>query len=82
MNVPKRIDPCRMGALMKYVTIKKFSELSGYSEKAIQAKVQNGVWPEGAQFRKAPDGRIMVDCAAVERWVEGSRSMPVLRGRK
>ena len=57
---------------MKYVTIKKFAELSGYTAKAVQAKLYYGVWGQGEHYRKAPDGHVMIDCQAFERWVEGA----------
>jgi len=64
---------------LRYVTIPKFAEMSGYSIKAIEHKVHNGVWTEGHQYRRAPDNRIMVDVEGVERWVEGqlAQSKPV-----
>lgn len=66
---------------LRYVLIHKFCEDSGYSEKAVRRKIEDGIWLENAQFRKAPDGRIMIDVQGVELWVEGqpaqlSRSKP------
>jgi hypothetical protein len=55
--------------LIKYFTIKKFAELSGYSEEAIRAKIREGVWMEGRVFRKAPDGRILISAEGFETWV-------------
>ena len=56
---------------LRYVTIKKFAELSGYTEKAVEHKVSNGVWAEGVQYRRAPDNRILVNLEEYHRWVEG-----------
>jgi hypothetical protein len=56
--------------LINYFTIKKFAELSGYSEEAIRAKIKDGVWMEGRVFRKAPDGRILISAEGFESWVE------------
>lgn len=67
---------------MKYVTIKKFAELSGYTEKAVRGKIEKGVWLQGSHYRKAPDGRVMIACEAVERWVEGEVGLPVLTSRR
>ncbi len=50
---------------MRYQLIPKFAEVSGYSEKAIRRKIEEGVWLENRQFRRAPDGRIMIDVEAV-----------------
>lgn len=56
---------------MKWVTVKKAAELSGYSEKAIDRKREDGIWLEGVIWRKAPDGRIMISPDAIDAWVEG-----------
>lgn len=41
---------------LRYVTIGRFAELSGYTEKAIRAKIHDGTWEKGAVWVKAPDG--------------------------
>lgn len=56
---------------MKWVTIKKLSELVGYSEDAIRAKIKKGVWRQGAHWVKAADGRILVNLPGIESWIEG-----------
>lgn len=58
---------------IRYLTIRRFAELSGYSEEAVRRKIECGVWLEGDVFVKAPDGRILVDVERYERWVEGAR---------
>jgi hypothetical protein len=63
-------------AKMKWVTIKKAAELSGYSVKAIEAKRANGVWLEGVVWIKAPDGRILISPDAIDEWVEGIVRLP------
>ena len=55
---------------MRYKTIRSFSEGSGYSEKAVREKIFKGVWQQGREYRRAPDGRIMIDVQGVEKWVE------------
>ena len=55
----------------RYVTVKKYVELSGYTEDAIRNKTAKGIWIEGQQWRKAPDGGVMIDTIGVEKWVEG-----------
>lgn len=57
-------------ATPKYVTIEKFSNLSGYTKRAIEAKINKGVWAQGYQYRRAPDKRILVDIEMYEKWVE------------
>ena len=57
--------------MIRHVTIKKFAELSGYSEDAIRSKIKRGVWLEGAVFIKAPDGRNLIDLEGYEKWAAG-----------
>lgn len=57
----------------RYVHLHVASVLTGYTEKAIQQKIDGGVWREGHEWRKAPDGRRLVDMQGYERWVEGGR---------
>lgn len=54
-----------------YVTISKFSELSGYTEDAIRSKIRDGVWLLGFVWIKAPDGRILISTDGYRRWAEG-----------
>lgn len=64
----------------RYLTIPKFSELSGYSAKAIEVKIARGVWLENRQYRRAPDGRVLIDTIGYEKWVEGQLE-PLSRAR-
>ena len=54
----------------KWITIKKLSELSGYTQDAIRAKMKKGVWLAGLHWKKAPDGRILFNKQEIEKWVE------------
>lgn len=56
---------------MRYCLIKKLSEETGYTEKAIRSKIEQGVWLEGVHYRRAPDGRIHFNRERIERWIEG-----------
>ena len=58
--------------MLKYVTIAKFSELSGYSEKAIRRKIEDDVWLEGDIWVKTEDSRIQINTQRYEKWVEAS----------
>lgn len=63
--------------MIRYQTIAKFSEGSGYSEDAIRTKIRDAVWVEGEVWRKAPDGRILIIVEGYESWVEmGAASNP------
>ena len=64
--------------MLRYVTINRFAELSGYTAKALYNKIESGVWAEGAQYRRAPDNRILVDIEEYQKWVEGDQG-PALR---
>lgn len=55
---------------MRYVTIRKFSSESGYTEAAIRSKIADGTWRKDCVWRKAPDGRVLIDIDGYEAWVE------------
>ena len=44
--------------------IKKFCELSGYTDKAVRRKIQDHVWIERQHWRRAPHGHILIDLEA------------------
>ena len=60
---------------IKFVTIVKASEVTGYSEKAIYAKMDKGLWLRDVHWKKAPDGRRLVNLRAVEQWADGVNTM-------
>jgi len=53
----------------RYVTTNLYAAISGYSANAIRIKIQRGVWAEGREYVRAPDGTILVDREGVQRWV-------------
>lgn len=57
----------------RYVMPKVAEILTGYTEKAINQKIDNGVWREGKEWRRAPDGKRFVDMRGYEAWIEGGR---------
>ena len=59
-------------APVRYVTIEKFEALTGYTEKAVRSKITRGQWLQDRVFRKAPDGRILIDLDGYARWAEGN----------
>ena len=70
---------------MRYVLISKAAELSGYTAKAIEMKISEGVWCENVHYRRAPDGHIVIDLQAFERWILGEYSSSLRlprRGRR
>lgn len=56
---------------MKCITINKFSELSGYTAKAVRNKIDRAVWKEKIHYHRAPDGRIFIVEKAVDDWIRG-----------
>lgn len=60
---------------VRYVRLPVFERITGYTEKAVRRKIEEGAWIEGREFRRAPDGHILVDIEGYERWVEGRRSL-------
>jgi hypothetical protein len=62
--------------MLRYLTIPKFAELSGYTPTTIRSKIRDAIWREGLELRRAPDGRILVDVDGYHRWV---KSEPVLK---
>lgn len=61
---------------IRYVTISRFTEASGYTEHAIRTKIRDGVWREGQEWVKAPDGRCLIDIVGYNAWVaSGSASV-------
>src|SRR5690606_41913483 len=62
--------------MVRYVTIGRFSSLSGYTENAIRTKLRDGVWREGHEWVKAPDGRILIDTEGYDAWVGTEGVLP------
>lgn len=56
-----------------YVTIPVAAAMTGYSPKAIRRKIEAGVWLEGREFRRAPDGHVLISVKGYESWVERGR---------
>lgn len=66
MNAPtlNPVEPAR------YVLIAKFEQLTGYTQKAVRMKIAEGKWVEGLEYKRAPDGHVLVDLQGYYRWVE------------
>jgi hypothetical protein len=43
--------------MVRYVTIKKFCELTGFSAAAVYTRKCKGIWPEGSVWRYAPGSK-------------------------
>ncbi len=57
--------------MIKWVLIKIIIDTIGYSDDAIRAKIKKGIWLNGIHWRKAPDGRIVFNLEAIQKWIEG-----------
>ena len=57
----------------EYVTIPLAASMTGYSEKAIRRKIEDGVWLQGREFTRAPDGHILINMVAYHSWVAKGR---------
>lgn len=55
------------------IKVKKFCELTGYTPAAIHLKISRGVWLNGREYTKAPDGNILVSIKGYEDWINKSR---------
>lgn len=56
--------------MVRYKTVKQFSAESGYTEPAIRTKIQDGTWPEGVVWMRAPDGKPLISVEGYAEWVE------------
>lgn len=55
-----------------YVQIKVFERLTGYTADAIQKKIRAGVFRQGKEWQRAPDGRVLISLQGYHNWVEGN----------
>jgi hypothetical protein len=55
----------------RYVLLPLANMVTGYTVKAMERKIERGDWPEGKLWKRAPDGRILIDIMGYQRWVEG-----------
>jgi hypothetical protein len=60
--------------MLDWITIPRFCALTGYSDDAVRAKKDNGVWREGILWTKAPDGRVLISQIGYDLWAEGRES--------
>lgn len=56
-----------------HITIDAFCELTKYTPKAVERKIQDGVWLEGHEYVRAPDRRILISIKGYEKWAVGQR---------
>jgi hypothetical protein len=66
-----RVSRLETAAPARLVQVNKFCAMTGYSVAAVRAKIKRAVWREGVHYRRAPDGHILMDMEAYQRWAEG-----------
>lgn len=59
---------------VRYVRIPRFCEITGWTVKAVERKIEDGVWVEGREYRRAPDRNILIDMKGYDRWVEDGKA--------
>ena len=67
-GLPRTGSPANLRPV-RFVTLKQFEALTGYTVDAINSKIKRGDWLGGAVFIKAPDGRNLIDLEGYEEWV-------------
>ena len=55
----------------RYVLLPLAMLLTGYTVNAMERKIKRGDWIEGKVWKRAPDGRVLIDMEGYARWVEG-----------
>lgn len=63
MLTAQRIAPARR------VTVELAALCTGLSAKAIRRKIEEGIWLEGQEYHRGPDGRVYVDLEGYDKWV-------------
>jgi hypothetical protein len=53
-----------------YVRITLAAAVTGYTPKAIERKIEEGVWLEGEVWIKAPDGSRLISIEGYKKWAE------------
>jgi integrase len=62
--------------MLDHVRIKRFCELSGYTDDAVRSKISSGVWIEGQEWRRTPTGEIVISLQGYDAWAEGRECVP------
>lgn len=75
---PAANEPLALGrplqvAVARFVTIDLAATLTGYTAKAIRAKIDKGEWVEDRQYVRR-DGRVLIDMRGYELWAETGRA--------
>ena len=52
-----------------YVTVALAAIITGLTEKAIRRKIEEGKWVDGKEFRRSPDGAILISIKGYQQWL-------------
>ena len=58
----------------KWVTLKRYCEMSGDSQRAIYVRRAKGLWADGVQTKKVPGVGVMVNMEEVTKWIDNCQS--------
>ena len=78
---PRASDVPTVVSTSRYVLLPLANLLTGYSVKAMERKIERGDWEEGKVWKRAPDGRILIDVLGYQRWVEGPKAAAASHSR-
>jgi hypothetical protein len=78
---PRASDVPTVVSTSRYVLLPLANLLTGYSVKAMERKIERGDWEEGKVWKRAPDGRILIDVLGYQRWVEGAKAVVASHSR-
>lgn len=72
MHAQAANEPAIHVAPAPYVLIPVAAAITGLTRRAIQRKIADGVWLEGREYRRGPDGHIWISVQGVAKWVESA----------
>jgi hypothetical protein len=55
--------------MFDFVTLSKAAENTGYTEKALRRKIEDGILAEGRHWKRGPDGRILIIVEGFNKWL-------------
>lgn len=64
------MDDSAIQVKAEWMLIPAFCERTGYTDKAVRRKIEEGIWLRNKHYKKAPDGRITMNLQEYYRWVE------------
>jgi len=55
------------------IKIKKFCDLTGETEAAVRHLINDGVWLDGREYTRMPNGRLWISIKGFENWINKNR---------